>query len=240
MKKKSIISVVGALVALAFTALPSMASAEETALRCLTGPPCTFTLHGGITKLSAIGGDTMTCSAVAGSGQATPLTNNEATTGNVELTLTGCAEANSGFKFKCNSPGQVAGTITANTLVTHNVKLPAATASNEAGVLYTGTNVTYSCAGGLAIQTLTGNLIGENENKCGPGSRSATQKLNFLAETVAGVVQDGKQKIREWTSVKYDLEDKTNHAGAGSYETFAIESTWTATFNQEVELTCAK
>jgi hypothetical protein len=170
----------------------------------------------------------------------TPITNNEATTGEVQLVFTGCVELNSGFKFKCNSPGQVAGEVKTNTMVTHNLKLPAATAPNEAGVLLTGTNVTFSCGAGLAVTTVTANIIGEYETKCGSVSKSKVQKLEFLAEKVGGVVQDGKQKIREYTGVKYDLESKTNHSGAGEYDTSAQEGTGTLTFNQEVELTCAK
>ena len=102
MSKKLKLIVLGALAALALTALPGAASAKETRLDCLTGLPCTFTVAGGAMSISSTGGDTVSCTSVTGSGS---VATKEATTFTVSLKYHGCKETATAFKFACNSPG---------------------------------------------------------------------------------------------------------------------------------------
>jgi hypothetical protein len=235
MNKRLMLLVAGALAALAFTALPGAASAKETQLDCLTGLPCTFTVAGGVSTFSAVGGDTVSCTSVTGTGGVLNPVNNAATTITVSLKFHGCIETFTGFKFACTTPGQPSGTIvpTANT-VGHIVALPGTPTEN--GVLLTNNKATFVCAGGFAKTTVTGNVIGENEEKCGAAA-STTQKVNF-----APVLEDGKQRITTWTGKTFDLLGMTNHPETptlgGTYETAAQTGTGTLTWNQKVQVTC--
>ena len=233
MSKKLMALVVGALAALVFTALPGAASAKETALKC-EKTPCTFTVAGGVTTISTVGGDTITCTSVTGSGEAINLVNLETTTSKVSLKYHGCKETTTVFKFACTSPGQPSGTITSNAMTGHTVALPGT--ANENGVLLTDAKTTFTCAGGFARTTVTGNIIGEFETKCGAAA-STTQKLNFEA------TGHGTQAIKTWTGATFDLILATNHnetpAVTSGYETAAKVGTTTLTWNQNVQKTCA-
>lgn len=230
MNKKLMMIVAGALTALAFTALASTASAQETAVKCETGSPCTFTVTGvGNTVFSIVGGDTVSCTGTTGSGAITPLNaSKESTTGNVQLKFTGCKETTSGFNFACNSSGQASGTITTNSMISHSISLPGT--PNGAGVLLTGANTEFSCAGGFASTLTTDNVIGEYETACGAASTGSTQKINFVVE------KHGFQTDRTYTGVTYDLKARTN---TGAYATAAQSGTGILDFNQNVELTCS-
>jgi hypothetical protein len=229
MSKKLMLLMVGALTALAFMALAGAASAKETKLKCEEGGACTYTVHGGELRYSLHNGDTVWCSTVTGNGEVTGLVNGESTTSNVQLLFHGCKEQATPFHFNCSNTG-TAGTITTNVLVVHNIALPGT--PTEAGVLITNWGVTFTCAGGFASTQVTGSIIGEYENKCGTNT-GTVQKYEFRAAA------HGTQTDRTYTGNTYDLEGKTSHTGSGSYETTAIISTTTLTFNQNVELTCA-
>ncbi|HSS42894.1 MAG TPA: hypothetical protein VLK37_10160 [Solirubrobacterales bacterium] len=238
MNRKLMLLVAGALTALAFTALPGAASAEETTLKCLTGAPCEYTVHGGQTKFSIKGGDTVNCASITGSGSVTGLNaEKESTTTANTFFFHECKEQNTIFHFACTVPGQPSGTAKIEA-TGHNVKLPVAEAPTEAGVLLTlpAAGVTFSCAGGFAQTTVTGNIIGEFEKKCGAESKGKEQKVNFTAE------EDGVQLNKTYTSKTYDLIGATSHASTPSettgYVTAAQKGTGILTFNQEVELTC--
>jgi hypothetical protein len=233
MSKKLMLLVVGALAALAFTALPGAASAKETALKC-EKTPCTYTAVGGVSTFSTVSGDTVTCTSVTGSGEAINVVNNETTTSRISLVLHGCRETTTFFKFACTSPGQPSGTITSNNITSHGVALPGT--PNEAGILLTDVKTTFNCAGGFARTTVTGSMIGEFETQCGAAA-SSTQKLNFE------VSSHGKQKDTIWTGATYDLIAATNHnetpTVTSGYETAAKSGTTTLTWNQNVQVTCA-
>jgi hypothetical protein len=233
MNKKLMLLVAGALAALAFTALPGIASAQETALRCLGAGPCTYTIAGGAGSFSLSNGDTLYCTSVNGSGELTGLNaERESTTNSTRLLFHGCKETNTFFKFACTTPGHPSGTMTTNVTVGHSVKLNAAEAPNEAGILITNVNMTMTCAGGFAATTKTGSLIGEMEKKCGPGSKGKELKGEFRSSG------HGSQTPRVYTGITYDLQAATNHSGGGVYSTVGLIGTGTLTFNQEVELTC--
>jgi len=237
MNKRSMLLVAGALAALAFTALPGAASAKETALKCETsGANCTFTTTGGVTTFSSTSGDTLSCTSVTGSGGVLNPVNNEATTITVSLKFHGCKETTTGFNFACTSPGQPSGTIvpTPNT-IGHIVALPGTATEN--GVLFTDIKTTFTCAGGFARSTITGNVIGENEAKCGTAA-STIQKLNFDAPT------HGSQKITTWTGKTFNMLYMTNHPETptvgGTYEAMAQKSTGVLTWSNPVTVTCAE
>jgi hypothetical protein len=235
MSKKMMLLVAGALAALATTALPGAASANETAIKC-EKTPCTFTVAGGAIRISSKpSGDTISCSSVSGSGEATPLNGlDEATTIKVSLKYHGCKETTTIFNFACTSPGQSSGTIVGNTAIGHNVALPGTVNGN--GVLLTDLKTTFTCAGGFARTTITGNIIGENEVPCGAAA-SATQKWDFVVPT------HGNQALTQWTGTTYNLIMATNHnttpTATSGYETAAKSGTTTLTWNQNVQVTCS-
>jgi hypothetical protein len=224
--------VVGALAALAFTALPGIASAQETALKCQIAP-CAFTFVGGVSTFSTIGGDTISCASVTGSGEAINLVSNETTTTRTSLIFHGCKETTTIFKFNCTTPGQLTGTTTTNTITGHLIALPGVGAEN--GVLLTEVKGTFTCAGGFARSTITGNLIVENEAKCGTAA-SNVQKLNFEA------TGHGAQKITTWTGKTFNLLYATSHnetpTTTSGYEALAVSGTANLTWNQNVQVTC--
>ena len=166
MSKKWILLAAGALAALALTALPGAATAKETALKCEKAL-CTFGVAGGQTTFSTGGADTVSCSSVTGVGEPINLASNETTTIKASFKYHGCRETDTAFKFACTTPGQSSGTITSNTITGHLIALESAFAPSENGVLLTDVKTTFTCAGGFAKTTVTGNLIGEIEEKCG-------------------------------------------------------------------------
>jgi hypothetical protein len=233
MNKRLMLLVAGALAALAFTALPGAASAKETKLDC-ESLPCTFSVAGGMATFSSVDGDTVSCTSVSGSGSAA---SKEATTITVSLKFHGCKETTTGFNFACSTPGQPSGTIVGTTAIGHIVALEKAVAPSENGILLTALKTTYTCAGGFARTTVTGNIIGENEEKCG-AAPSTIQKVNFE------VPSHGNQKITTWTGKTFNLLSMTNHPETptvgGTYQTTAKSGTTTLTWNQKVQVTCAE
>lgn len=213
----------GALTALAFTALPSVASATEPQLHC-TSSPCKYTIENtGNSVFSTTDGDTILCTGVTGGGNASSLTG---ATGTVQLLFHGCKEQNTIFKFNCTGPGQPTGTVTTNEMVTHSVLISAGTP----GVLLTGTNVTFSCAGGFSNARVTGDVIGHIET---PNCNTAVthQTLQFEA------TGHGQQKYK--TTDTPGTWDLTSDKGEDtSYSTAAQTGTAHINWNQSVTLTC--
>jgi hypothetical protein len=238
MKKKLMLLAIGALTALALTALPSVVSAKETQIKCLGAGACTYAVAAGISEFSATpSGDTITCTSETGTGSLTLDANREATTGTVQLLFHGCKETNTIFKFNCTTPGQPTGTIKPEPMVTHSITDEATFGVNvKVGVLLTNAKATFTCAGGFAASTLTGNLIGTLDENCVGRPASNIVKQRF------GATGHGQQDHKLWTGVTYDLLFMTSHPTTptvgGTYETFAVTSTTTMTFNQNVEITC--
>jgi hypothetical protein len=237
MSKKLMMLAAGALSVLAFTALPSAASAGEWHLKCEKFP-CTFTVAGGESRFSETAGGTVWCSSVTGAGEVTKaaveptLKENESTTGTVRLLFHGCKEQATIFHFACTSAGQPSGTVTTNVMTTHNVWLTHGT--TKPGVAITNANTTFTCAGGFAASTVTGTVLGElHEPQCKVAS--ATQKQNFTSTS------HGHQTWKQITGTGpiLDLITSTNHTNAvPTYETAAQTGTGTLTFNQKVTPTC--
>jgi hypothetical protein len=230
MNKKLMLLVVGALTALAFTALAGTATAKETKLKCEGAGACTFTVHGGVTNFSMINNDTVRCESVTGSGEVTGLNaERESSTSSVRLLFHGCKEQATIFKFACTNTG-TSGTITTNVMTAHSIALPAAVSG--AGVLLTNAGVTFTCAGGFASTQVTGSIIGESETACNTNT-GMVQRQKFE------VTGDGLQKFTTYTGASFKLEGKTNHIGGDPYVQAAQDGTGTLTFNQNVILTCA-
>jgi hypothetical protein len=235
MNNKLMLLVAGALAALAFTALPGAASAKETALKCET-TPCTFNVAGGVSEFSATpSGDTVSCTSVTGTGKALNLDEkDETTTIEVALKFHGCKETKTIFKFACTTPGQPSGTIVSNAMTGHIIELPSTPIKN--GVLLTDSKGTFTCAGGFARTTVTGNVIGVSEEECG-AAPSATQRVVFEA------TGHGAQKDTTYTGSTFNLIGVTNHnetpTSSSGYETAAQTGTGTLTWNQNVQVTCA-
>jgi hypothetical protein len=226
MKKRLL--VVGVLAALAFTALPGVASAKETKLKCEGEGACAFTVSGGFTAFSTIGGDTVLCTGVSGAGVVTGLNaERESTTGAVQLLYTGCKEQNTIFHFSCSNT-ETSGNITTNVMVTHIVALPI----NLVAELVTNSGMTFTCAGGFASTQLTGSVIGEYESNC--NTLTGTVQRQLFSTT-----GDGDQSLESYTGSTFKLQGKTSHTSGGSYADAAISGTTTLTYNQTVIVTCA-
>ena len=231
--------VAGALSVLAFTALPSGAAAGEPHIKCESFP-CPYTVEGSEVRISELAGGTVLCTSEAGEGLITQSSTEptkaqkESTTGILSLTFSGCKEQATIFHFACTGPEQASGVIKTGSAVTHNIYLNHA---KKQGVLLTDLHVTFTCAGGFARSTITGNVIGElHETPCGVATN--TIKWNFTA------VKHGDQTWKHitGTGTTYDLMIATNHVTTPSsttgYETAAVTSTTTLTFTQNVTPTC--
>jgi hypothetical protein len=228
MSKKLMLLAAGILSALAFTALPSVASAGTSTLHCAK-LPCTGTVTGGVAKLSTTpGGKTVECTSITGNTTQPALTS---TTGTAQLTFHECRERTSGFGFSCTGTGQPTRTIQTNVMTTDFVRLETV-APFTPGVLMTGVSVTFTCAG-FQNFTVTGNVIGELEEastKCGVATK--TLKLSFVATS------HGQQKWKKVTTAGTEFDLTSNNHAGGAYETAAQEGTGTITWPENVTLTC--
>ncbi len=124
MSKKLMLLAAGALAALAFTALPSAASAGEFEHHCTStggvAEECTgMTIAVGALEYTNDNHEGYTCTSVTGTANAVKT----GTTGSAQLLFHGCKETVTGFNFPCTSPGQPSGTVTTNVLTSHNVYL---------------------------------------------------------------------------------------------------------------------
>ncbi len=235
MSKKLMLIAAGALAALAFTALPSAASAGEFEHHCTStggvAQECTgMTIAGGAAELSNDNHEAVTCTAVTGTATAAKT----GTTGSAKLTFTGCKETVTFFQFSCTNTG-TSGKIESNSMVTHNVYLePNTQAQTKPGLLLTGANVTFECAG-FAKKTVTGNIIGIITN---PNCTSAITsfEVNFKKLGAAtGTTQEWEQITTSGTFFDLisgpDPSDSTTSSQTG-------EGTITTKAGQHIRFTC--
>ncbi len=224
MNKKLMLLVAAALTALAVAALPAVATAGEFNADCETGASCTATITGGAAELINSAGEGISCTAVGGSGSLTSGTS----TGTVKLAFTGCRENVTIFKFTCSNTG-TSGKIETNTLTSHNIYIDPN--KTTPGVLLTGVNVTFTCAG-FADKTVTGNIIGHISNpQCGTFATEHTVAFEKIA--------NGTQKYMQVTTTgtKYDLI--SNNDNGGAYLTSSQTGSGTLKYNSnKVKLTC--
>ena len=216
--------------ALAFAALPAMASAGEPQVdsKLLNeGKSLSFTSKGGHSELRASNEPKITCTANSGSGKY-----NTKTTGEITLTFTGCI-APEFFNAECHSTGQVAGTIKTGTSVFHNIYLT--DNKTTPGVLVTpptgGIFATITCATFFTTNVEGNGVIGHLESpKCAGSSTTAT--LNFTATS-------STQNFRQITATGtiYSLTSRTN-GGSIPGPAAAMSAEGTVTFGESITLTC--
>ncbi len=235
MSKKLMLLAAGALAALAFTALPSAASAGEWEHHCTStggvAEECTgMTIAGGAAELSNDNHEPVSCTAVSGTASA----EKTGKTGKVELSFTGCKETVTFFQFSCSNTA-TSGKITTNEMTSHNVYLePNTAAQTKPGLLLTGANVTFECAG-FAKKTVTGNIIGIITNpNCTSAITSETIKFEKLG-AATGTTQEWEQVTTSGTFFDLisgpDPSDSTTSSQKG-------EGTITTKATQHIRNTC--
>jgi len=224
MKHKLMLLAVGALAALAFAALPAVATAGEFAADCETGASCTATVEGGAAELVNSAGEGISCTAVSGTASVT----SGSSTGSVKLAFTGCRENVTIFHFSCTNTA-TSGKIETNTLTSHNIYIEPN--ASTPGVLLTGVNVTFSCAG-FANKTVTGSIIGHIENpQC--GTFAASHSITFEKSA------NGVQKYMQVTTSGEKFDLISNNDNGGEYLTSSQTGTGTLKYNSnKVKLTC--
>ncbi len=235
MSKKLMLLAAGALAALAFTVLPVAASAGEFEHHCTStggvAEECTgMTIAVGVIEYSNDNHEAITCSSATGTATAAKT----GTTGTAKLTFTGCKETVTFFQFSCSNTA-TAGKVETNTLTSHNIYLePNTQAQTKPGLLLTGVNVTFTCAG-FATKTLTGNIIGIITNpNCTSAVTSMTVKFEKLG-AATGTTQEWEQITTSGTFFDLisgpDPSDSTTSALKG-------EGTITTKAGQHIRLTC--
>lgn len=214
MSKKLMLLAAGALTALAFAALPAVASAGEFPIHCASpsGGNCISNITGGTAELNNTNNEGITCSSVSG----TASTPNNGIVGTAQLTFHGCKALTF---FNCNSPGQPSGTIKTNVMNSRLVYIDPN--KTTPGVTLSNINVTFTCAG-FANRTVTGSIIGHFENpRC--GQTVASTPVDFQK------ISNGHQR---WTQVTTTgaIDDliASNDAG-GAYVTSSQTGTGTLT-----------
>lgn len=191
MNKKLTILAAGALTALAFAALPSVAAAGtwncETTAAAICG---TFDgTNKTVTKLTVHNSESevIECSENTVHGEYKTKTTGE----NLTITFHGCKAPGIG---ECNSPGQPAGTIKTFDLDFHNILIHAGTP----GILLTPNTAnkefaTFTCAGIATIHVAGNGVIGHLTRTCGTeAAKGALSTLDFDS------VAPGTQK---WTQI---------------------------------------
>src|SRR5215475_4243669 len=116
MSKKLMLLAAGALAALAFAALPAVATAGEWTMDCPGGKAaCEIETKGGAAELRASEEPTIKCTASTGEGSIAE----GGKTGTFGLTFTGCT-ATLVFTFECHTSGAASGVIKVAQSTSHN------------------------------------------------------------------------------------------------------------------------
>src|SRR5215216_5579315 len=218
MSKKLMLLAAGALTALAFAALPAVASAAEFEAHCSASATCSGTIAGGQAVLQDDSGGLagkVTCTTTTG----TTTQTSTSSTGTATLTFDHCT---AGLGGECENEGVGTQKIVTNQLVSHLVIIHAS--PKVVGVLLTGINVTFTCHTfiGTVRKTVTGNIIGEITNpNCGVAKTSHT--LTF-AKT--GPEPADPQKYMQVTTAgtKFDLTSGTHSPEPGSDSTTSSQT----------------
>jgi hypothetical protein len=217
------------LLALAFSAMPAGASAgapEIDSAALNGGKTLSFTSAGGASELRAQNEPTINCTSNKGTGKYT-----NHTTGEIELTFSGCSGELGLLHPECHSTGQASGVITTGTSVFHNVYLT--DAKTTPGILVTPpvseVFTTIICAGFSNIEVKGNGIIGDLESPtCGGSNTTAT-----LTFTASGSSQIYKRNTA--TGTVYNLFNTTE----GGTTTEAAEvAKGTVTFAESISVTC--
>jgi hypothetical protein len=228
MKQKLMLLVAGALTALAFAAVPAVATAGEWTIDPETGGfPLTFSGTTGEAKLTSSLG-TVTAKSVDVHGEY-----ENGTTGHVEFTFTEV----SGLGGTCTStvPAAPSGTVTTTSLTFHNIMIDSTTqkAGGTPGILITPNSehfTTFKCP--LATVEVRGNgIIGDiTDPTCSSNVFQSTAKIDF--ESLSTGVQKYQQVTTEGT--KFDLTAKS----ALGTVTASEDAEGTITFARKAKMTC--
>jgi hypothetical protein len=199
MSKKLMLLAAGALTALAFAALPAVASAGEWKMDCPENKEtCSFSSSGGHAELRALNEPTITCTANTGGGTIAK----GGLTGTFEITFTGC-KATLFFTFECHTSGATSGVIKVASSTSHNVYLE--DNKTKPGILVTPATTTIICGSFSSIE-VTGSVIGEVTGTC-------NQKANsFPVDFAADPKNANTQKWETITNTgptTYDLNAAT-------------------------------
>lgn len=218
MSKKLMLLAAGALTALAFAALPAVASAGEWKLDCPGGAvTCSFTTAGEHAELRAAEEPTITCKSSSGNGTVSE----GGTTGTFGITFKECT-ATLVFTFECHTSGASSGEIKVASSVSHNIYLK--DDKTDPGILVTPATTTIIC-GSFSNITVTGNgLIGDVTQAC--NSESSTLNINFEASPENASTQRYEQNTK--TGTLFDLHAVT--AGSATTHTAVEVAKGTATF----------
>ena len=221
MSKKMMLLAAGALTALAFAALPAVASAGEW----VSDPAgSTFTSVSGETLLTTTGGNTVKCTSSTGHGQYNA---SSGTTGTIHLLFKGCRSLGTA----CTTSGLTAETITASGNFTNGYLGPEN--SPPLGVKIEGPNhgklAEFKCGFGFVTVKVEGSVIGELEEvEC--GTVGTTFKINFESS------EPGHQRWMQFTETgtKTDLTSIRN----GTPETASQDGTGELHFTKAQTITC--
>jgi hypothetical protein len=195
MSKKLMLLATGALVALAFAALPSYAAAGEWECEKLNGAICgAFEGTNNTTTTLTQDGSTTTvsCTSNTVNGSYTTLK-----TGSIQILFHGCTSGG----LECHSANQPNGTITTEVLPLDNVMLEATNVGGGGGtpgVLLTPNAAThqfatFTCAGIVTVHVEGNGLLGDVTKGCGE-EVGANANITIDFESVAS----GTQK---WTKI---------------------------------------
>jgi hypothetical protein len=219
MSKKLMLLAAGVLSALAFAALPAIASAEELQVHCPTSS-CIGSISGAYgehaIRLENDKGERV--EALNGVKGTIEIGAETTTTGTTALEFLHVVEKSSGFNFTCNSPGAATGVIKTGPLSTHFINLGTKAATIPAVLLtLPAEGITFSCAGGLVTKTVTGSVIGTiTETKC-----PEPDAKNVVTFNIKAGEPKGTQEHELWTGLPYDLtsgphpSDETTSAQTG-------------------------
>lgn len=236
MNKKLMLLAVGALTALAFAALPALASATEYEAHCQdakgnTVAICEGEVTGGTAELRNSNNEIIKCTGTGGTTSFATTT----TTGTANLKFTGCKEQATIFKFNCNSVGSGTGIIEAANLTYHLINLESGV--KTPGIKFTGISVTFTCAG-FSDKTVTGSVVGHMHDPATICNQAlATHSVNFQ-EKVGGPVGTQTWMQTETTGTKTDLI--SNNDAGGTYFTSSQVATGTIHWKDGnlVKITC--
>jgi hypothetical protein len=217
---KKIMLLALAAVSAALFAMPAVASAGTWDI---SPTNATFSIDGTTAQLTTAN-RTVHCTSSTGNGSYT-----SATTGNIELTFSGCTSL--GTKCWTNPPFKESEQkITTTEMVFHNVELE----NNVPGIQITGNGAaqhmaSFKCGFGLVTVVVSGNVLGEvTKPLCGAAATS-------VGEVVFATNETGQRwKQITTTGTSYDETATVN----GTPETGAQVGSGTITFAQNVTSTC--
>jgi hypothetical protein len=210
------------LVAIAFAAIPALASSGEFVVDCKSGASCSGSIAGGLTEFQNTAGEGISCTSSTG----TLTWTSGSSTGTSHILLHGCRENVTIFKFSCNGPGLPSGTTTITSTV-HAVKIFGLILVNHTNISHTTT-----CAG-FSDKTVTGNVMGLIENpNC--GTFRTSHAISFEKTGV------GQQKYKQVTEVGTIYDLISNNDAGGQYTTTSLTGTMSVTYSggNEAKITC--